>query len=103
MTDTQRPWDRLTAESDPAYEAFAGKMLKKCAPEYEKVLKEHHWWVTHNGKTYRSLPKGHGRDTNPEVWTGHIDDLVDMLELDRDEARKVIPQLRPAKRAAPPA
>ena len=23
MTDTQRPWDRLTTESDPAYEAFA--------------------------------------------------------------------------------
>ena len=23
MTDTQRPWDRLTPESDPAYEAFA--------------------------------------------------------------------------------
>ena len=22
MTDTQRPWDRLTTESDPAYEAF---------------------------------------------------------------------------------
>ena len=23
MTDTQRPWDRLTTESDPAFEAFA--------------------------------------------------------------------------------
>ena len=23
MTDTKRPWDRLTTESDPAYEAFA--------------------------------------------------------------------------------
>ena len=23
MTDTQRPWDRRTTESDPAYEAFA--------------------------------------------------------------------------------
>ena len=23
MTDTQRPWDRLTTESDPAYEACA--------------------------------------------------------------------------------
>ena len=23
MTDTQRPWDRLTPDSDPAYEAFA--------------------------------------------------------------------------------
>ena len=23
MTDTPRPWDRLTTESDPAYEAFA--------------------------------------------------------------------------------
>ena len=23
MTDTQRPWDRLTPESDPAYEACA--------------------------------------------------------------------------------
>ena len=23
MTDTQRPWDRRTPESDPAYEAFA--------------------------------------------------------------------------------
>ena len=23
MTDTQRPWDRLTTDSDPAYEACA--------------------------------------------------------------------------------
>ena len=23
MTDTQRPWDRLTPDSDPAYDAFA--------------------------------------------------------------------------------
>ena len=26
MTDTQRPWDRLTTESDPAYEAFAAHL-----------------------------------------------------------------------------
>ena len=26
MTDTQRPWDRLTTERDPAYEAFAASL-----------------------------------------------------------------------------
>ena len=26
MTDTQRPWDRRTPDSDPAYEAFAAHL-----------------------------------------------------------------------------
>ena len=40
-----------------------------------------------------------------EDVTQRIEDLSDVPDeaLDRDEARKVIPQLRPAKRAAPPA
>ena len=32
MTDTQRPWDRLTTESDPAYEAFAAYLEARWPP-----------------------------------------------------------------------
>ena len=35
MTDTPRPWDRLTAESDPAFEAFAANLHK---PDLNGVL-----------------------------------------------------------------
>ena len=40
MTDTQRPWDRLTTESDPAYEAFAAYLEARWLDLWGRIYRE---------------------------------------------------------------
>lgn len=68
-------------------------MLKRCAPGAEVEEKLHHHWVRYNGRTFRALPKGRHGDRDPEVEVGHIDGMLDHLEIDKDCARRHIPQL----------
>jgi len=69
------------------------KMLDRCAKGAEVEEKLHHHWVTFNGKTFRSLPKGRHGARVPEVEIGHLDGMIDYLEIDKDCARREIPQL----------
>ena len=69
------------------------KMLNRCAPGHERTLKTHHWSVKYRGKTYPWLPKGPGRHQVFEVWTGKVEQLVDVLDIDLDCARRYVPQL----------
>lgn len=69
------------------------KMLERCAPGAEVEEKLHHHWVTYKGKTFRSLPKGRHGARVPEAEIGHIDAMLDYLEIDKDCARREIRQL----------
>lgn len=76
------------------------KMVQRCAKGAKVEEKLHHHWVTYNGKTFRSLPKGgHGART-PEVEIGHVDGMIDFLEIDKDCARREIPQLPRKKKTS---
>ncbi len=68
-------------------------MLDRCAPGHERTLRTHHWRVTFKGRAFPWLPKGPGRHQPFEVWTGHVEQLVDVLAIDAERARKYIPQL----------
>ncbi len=73
-------------------------MLDRCAPGHEKTLRTHHWRVTFDGRVFPWLPKGPGRGKVFEVWTGKVEQLVDVLQIDSECARRYIPQLpRPEK------
>jgi hypothetical protein len=69
------------------------KMLKKCAKEAEVEEKLHHFWVRYNKKTFRSLSKGEHGAKVPEAEIGHVDGMIDFLGIDKDCARREIPQL----------
>jgi len=75
------------------------KMLERCAPGTEVELKLHHHWVRYNGKTFKSLPKGRHGARVPEVEIGHIDGMLDYLEIDKDCARREIRQLPRKKKS----
>lgn len=75
------------------------KMLKRCAEGAEIEEKLHHFWVRYKGRTFRSLPKGAHGARVPEVEIGHVDGMLDFLEIDKDCARQMIPQLPMPKQA----
>jgi hypothetical protein len=79
--------------SVPISLAQVRKMLKNCAKGSEVEEKLHHNWVRYNGKTFRSLAKGaHGAKV-PKVQIGEVDGMLDFLGIDKDCARRYIPQL----------
>ena len=56
------------------------KILARCAPGYIRAEKEHHWWVTYEGKTFTSLPKGgHGTRKRAEVQLGVVRSMARMF------------------------
>ncbi len=66
------------------------KMLKKCAPGYERVQKTHNWRVTWQGKAYYRLPLGsHGHRRNAEVEIGHVRSLVRYLGIEECAEREL--------------
>lgn len=73
-------------------------MLDRCAKGAEVEEKLHHHWVTFNGKTFRSLPKGSHGARVPEVEIGHIDGMLDYLGIDKDCARRHISQFPKKKK-----
>jgi hypothetical protein len=73
-------------------------MLRRCAKGFVIEEKLHHHWVTYNGLTFRSLPKGGHGARVPKVEIGHVDGLIDFLGIDKDCARREIPQLPKKKK-----
>lgn len=68
-------------------------MLHNCAKGATVTEKKHHYWVSFNGRTYRSLSKGkHGART-PQVEIGDLAGLLRQLGIDYNCARREIPQL----------
>jgi len=68
-------------------------MLDPCAPGHRRVEKPHHWRITFRAQVYPTLSKGkHGRRANPEVFIGHVRQMVNQFEI-MDCARRHIPQL----------
>jgi hypothetical protein len=60
-------------------------MLEECAKGYTKRDTREYWLVSHNGKTYRSLPLGpHGRRHNPDIESGHVRSLIRHLGISRE-------------------
>jgi hypothetical protein len=67
------------------------RLLSKCAPGSELILKKHLYWVRFNGLTYRGLPKGgHGKH---EVKIGTIEQMVKYLFIDRECCKLQVPAL----------
>lgn len=70
------------------------KMLDKCAPGYTHQTKTHKIWVTYNGRTYPSLPRGKKGAKNPEIQVGHIKQMINHLEIDMECAQSELEILR---------
>lgn len=68
------------------------RMLDHCAEGHTRVLKEHRWWVTWRGRTYRGLPKGPGRKQDADVRFRQVGKLVAVLRIDRDCAARFFRQ-----------
>jgi DNA-directed RNA polymerase subunit N (RpoN/RPB10) len=68
-------------------------MLKRCAEGSDVEEKLHHHWVRYKGKTFRSLSKGSHGAKVPEAQIGEVDGMIDFLGIDKDCARRMIPQL----------
>jgi hypothetical protein len=78
------------------------RMLDACAAGYRIEEKLHHYWVTYNGKTFRTLPKGsHAnrghRATEAEIEFGYVRSMIRDLEIDCPCARKFFPDLKCAE------
>jgi len=69
------------------------RMLKKCAPGAEVVLKKHRHWVQWGDRTYRGLPKGAPGSKDPEIERGHVKHMARYFDLDLDCVRKYLPQV----------
>lgn len=73
------------------------RMLEHCAGGYTARATKHHYIVTYQGKTFRSLPLGeHGRARSTgraEIYLGHVRAMVGALEIDRACAWEVIENL----------
>lgn len=70
------------------------RMLNRCAPGHNRVLKEHRWWVTWNGRQFRNLPKGPGRNQDADVRFAYVEQIVDVLQIDPDCAAHFFRQMR---------
>ena len=73
--------------SATAHYSDVQRMLEECAPGSTIRLATHSRVVTHNGKVYRSLPKF----DNLEL--GHIRKMVRYLEIDRECAKRHVPNI----------
>jgi hypothetical protein len=74
-------------------------MLKVCARGFATIVKKHRRWVLFNERHYRDLSLGSHADRGPregsaEIPLGKVEGLVRHLGIDRDCARRVLPQLR---------
>lgn len=74
-------------------------MLDHCAPDFETRVALHRRHVTLHGRTYRSLNLGTHSDRGPredgaEIPLGKVEGMVRFLEIDKDCARRFLPQLR---------
>jgi hypothetical protein len=70
------------------------RMLNRCAPGHEKVLTQHRWWVTWNGRSYRDLPKGPGRHQDADVRFAYVEKLVAVLRIAPACAGRFFRQMR---------
>jgi hypothetical protein len=65
------------------------QLLDTCAPGHT-----HNYCVRFRDKSFPTLPLGrHGKRESPPIQIGHIRQIVRQLGIDRDCARRVIPQL----------
>ena len=65
-------------------------MLAECAPGHTVEEKLHHYWIRHEGKTYRSLPIGRRGARRPMVQAFHVRKMVTHLAIDRDCADRYL-------------
>lgn len=79
------------------------RMLSECAPEATRRATAHHYHVSYNGRTFRTLPLGkHGNRRNPEIEWGYVRQLVTHLQLDWQCAQRYFPSLgNPPQRRHP--
>lgn len=69
-------------------------MLTACAPGFTFQRKKHHFWVYYNGLVFRGLPTGEHGERNPGVQVGTIRQMIRLLEIDLECAKKHLPVLK---------
>jgi hypothetical protein len=89
--------------------AFADvrKMLETCAPGARIDEKLHQYWVTYQGKSFRTLPRGdHAhrghKASGAGIEFGYVRSLVRHLEIDCPCARELFPDLKCDDEVEPP-
>lgn len=70
------------------------ELLDHCAPGHTREARVHNYCVRYKDRSFPSLPLGrHGKRENPPIEVGHIRKMVRALDIDRDCAKRVVPQL----------
>lgn len=69
------------------------RLLEQCAPGSRWELREHRYWVSWGGKTFRGLPKGAHTGVK-QVAVGHVRQMVRFFDIDRGCAGGVHELLR---------